>query len=1026
MSQLFRKRLLATTLLVNAAAIASPAFAQTNPNQTAAPASAPAAGATDAATLPNPTDDTGAIVVTGSLIKNPNLRSAAPVQVVGREEIQLRQSNTAEELIRDLPGVVPSIGSAVNNGNGGASFVDLRGLGQQRNLVLLDGSRLVPADITGPVDLNNIPLALIERVDVLTGGSAVTYGADAVSGVVNFITRQDFSGIEINSGNQIDQRGDGREFRTDVTIGGNFDDGKGNAVLSVGYQQQSPVYQGDRKYSEFNIGSFTGTAGGSGTTTPTRFGGFGLVGSKQINPATGALGPLAVLFNYNPYNLFLTPFRRYNIFGQAHYDVSDKVSFYTRGLFSKNTVHTILAPGGAFNATSVAINYNNPYLPLAAEQQFCTANGLTAAQCTAARNATGPADPNYRTFTTNIARRTPELGNRVSNFTTTLFDYKAGFKYNFTDSLTLDVGGNYGQSENIATATGNLRVSRLRAATLASSTTSCDSPTAALIGAGYAASSDGGCVPVNLFGPTGSITSDEAAFLAAQTSVSEKSTLAQAHAVLSGDVGVSSPYASNPIGFALGVEYRKYTGSQSSDVLSQTPGEISGSGGAAPNISGSYDVQEVYGEVNVPLIDDKPFFKQLSIDGGARYSHYKVNTAGSPTFNTTTYMGKGSWQPVEGVTLRGNYQHAVRAPSISELFSPIQTFLTNYSTDPCATVASNGTTRVAPALTGALLATCQAQIGGANAASLVQGIFNDPGGQINAYGGGNLALKPEKSNSYTAGIVLAPRGFARNFTFSADYFHIRITDAITSPTPGDAVNACFNDPSPTSTACLAIHRDPTTGNLAGDPATVQGIPLTLSNLGTLFTDGVDVTANYRYDFGPARLNLNFSGTWTNRQQFQATPTSTDAHNNVGPRDCVGLYSVNCPGSGSLIPEFYWNARATVSVKAVDFSVLWRHISHMKEEFGAQACGSTDAQGGANDCGGPNFTKIPAFNYMDLSARIGAGDHLEFTVTVQNALDKKPPIVGTGVGSTAFNSGNTYPSTYDALGRRFLMGANVKF
>ena len=345
MSQLFRKRLLATTLLVNAAAVATPVFAQTNPNQTGAPASAPAAGATDAAALPNPTDDTGAIVVTGSLIKNPNLRSAAPVQVVGKEEIQLRQSNTAEELIRDLPGVVPSIGSAVNNGQGGASFVDLRGLGQQRNLVLLDGSRLVPADITGPVDLNNIPLALIERVDVLTGGSAVTYGADAVSGVVNFITRQDFSGIEINSGNQINQRGDGREFRTDVTIGGNFDDGKGNAVLSIGYQQQDPVYQGDRKYSEFAIGSFTGAAGGSGTTTPTRFGGFGLVGSKQIDPSTGTLGPLNQLFNYNPYNLFLTPFKRYNIFGEAHYDVSDKVSFYTRGLFSKNTVQQVLGAG---------------------------------------------------------------------------------------------------------------------------------------------------------------------------------------------------------------------------------------------------------------------------------------------------------------------------------------------------------------------------------------------------------------------------------------------------------------------------------------------------------------------------------------------------------------------------------------------------------------------------------------------------------------------------------------------------------
>ena len=1015
MSQLFRKRLLATTLLVNAAAIAAPAFAQTNPNQDVPP-SAPAAGATDAAALPNPTDDTGAIIVTGSLIRNPNLRSANPVQVIGREEIQLKQSNTAEELIRDLPGVVPNIGSAVNNGNGGAAFVDLRGLGQQRNLVLLDGNRIVPADVTGPVDLNNIPLALIERVDVLTGGSAVTYGADAVAGVVNFITRQDFSGVELNSSEQLNQRGDGNTIRTDVTIGGNFDDGKGNAVLSLGYQQQDGVYQGDRKYSEFNVASGSGEPGGSSTEVPSRFASFGLVGARQIDPATGLLVAPYAPFNYNPYNLFLTPFKRYNIFGQAHYDVSDKVSFYTRGMFSKNTVTQILAPGGAFNSTSVAINYNNPYLPVGAEQQFCAANGLTAAQCTAARNATGPADPNYGTFMTNLARRTPELGNRVQVFTTTMFDYKAGVKYNFTNSLTLDIGAAYGESENVANTTGNLRVSRLRAATLASSTTACDGTTPALVAGGYQASTDTGCVPINLFGPLGSISSAQAAYLAAATSVTQRSTLAQAHAILSGDVGVSSPLASNPISFALGVEYRKYNAAQQSDVLSQTPGEISGSGGAAPNITGAYDVQEVFGEFNAPLIEDKPFFHSLSIDGGARYSHYKVYTDGRPTFNTTTYMGKGTWEPVQGLALRGNYQHAVRAPSIFELFNPITTFLTNLATDPCATKDQNGVQLpgVAP-LTGTLLATCTAQIGSANAAALVQGIYSDPGGQINGYGGGNLNLKPEKSNSFTAGIVLTPAQYLPNFSLSVDYFHIKITGAITAPTPDDAVTqACFSNPSPTSDGCLAIHRDPTTGNLFGDPATVQGIPLTLSNLGTLFTDGIDLKADYRYDFGPARLNLNFSGTWTNRQKFQATSTSVN-------RDCVGLYSTNCPNSGSLIPEYYWNARATVSVKAVDLSVLWRHISRMRVEPGFEGFAGTNSAG--QDL---NFNKIPAFNYMDLSARVGAGDHLEFTVTVQNALDKKPPIVGTGIGSTTFNSGNTYPSTYDSLGRRFLVGAQLKF
>ena len=277
MSNLFRRHLLATTLLVGA--VAAPAFAQaTTPPNAATPVEAntvaPSATGVQDAAAPDAgavAGDTGAIIVTGSLIKNPNLKSAAPVQVVGRDEIQLRQSNTAEELLRELPGVTPDIGSAVNNGNGGASFLNLRNLGNNRNLVLLDGQRIVPADLYGAVDLNNIPLALVERVDILTGGAATTYGADAVSGVVNFVTRTDFSGVEMNSSEQINQQGDGNTFRTDVTIGGNFDEGKGNAVFSVGYQKSDPVYQGDRGYSKVSVESFTGEAGGSGTSIPARF-----------------------------------------------------------------------------------------------------------------------------------------------------------------------------------------------------------------------------------------------------------------------------------------------------------------------------------------------------------------------------------------------------------------------------------------------------------------------------------------------------------------------------------------------------------------------------------------------------------------------------------------------------------------------------------------------------------------------------------------------------------------------------------
>ena len=208
------------------------------------------------------------IVVTGSRISNPNLELSSPVGVVTSEELELRQTNTAEQFLRELPSAIPSTGSAVNNGNGGSSFVNLRGIGSQRNLVLLDGRRFVPADTTGRVDLNSIPLAVIERTDVLTGGATTTYGADAISGVVNFITKRDFAGVEINLSEQITEEGDGNVFRADMTIGANFDDGRGNVVLSVGYQDQDPVYQGDRSFGENNISSYTGNAGGSSNAIP--------------------------------------------------------------------------------------------------------------------------------------------------------------------------------------------------------------------------------------------------------------------------------------------------------------------------------------------------------------------------------------------------------------------------------------------------------------------------------------------------------------------------------------------------------------------------------------------------------------------------------------------------------------------------------------------------------------------------------------------------------------------------------------
>jgi iron complex outermembrane receptor protein len=1004
-SNLFRTRLLATSMIAGVALVSSPVFAQT------------------ASDVPAPTEaqDADTIVVTGSLISNPNLQRSSPVNVTNASEIELRHGNNAEAILREIPGITPNIGQTTNNGNNGSSYVDLRGLGANRNIVLLDGRRIVPAGLRGQVDLNNIPLALVDRVDVLTGAASTTYGADAVTGVVNFITKRDFSGAELQASEGISEQGDGNTFRLDGTIGANFDDGRGNAVFSVGYQKSKPIFFADRAFGTNSIESLQAEAGGGSPTDV--FSSFTVpgAGEQQIDPTTGALVDRFSTFNFNPFNVYQTPFKRFNMFGAAHYQVTDAVEVYTRGLFSKNTVNTVIAPSGVFNS-AVTINLNNPFLPAAARATFCANNDfdpntpdiqtLTPAQCAAGAAATGPSDPNYRTFTTNLRRRTTEVGNRISEYETTIFDYRLGFRGNITNSIKWDVSGGYGESKNTQSLNGYVSITRARQSLLANSTTACTVTT-------------GGCVPADFFGPPGSISPAAANYLQVQSTSGVKASLAQANAQVSGDFGVASPYGVDPISFAVGGEYRKYKASQFADTLSQQPGELGGSGSGTPVFAGGYDVYEAFGELVAPLVQDRAFFQSLTLEAGVRYSHYTVDAFQSPKTNTTTYKFGGSWEPVHDLKLRGSFSHAVRSPNINELFAPANTTLTNLGNDPCAGAA--------PTTNANLRAICLAQ--GAPAFT-IGNIANPAAGQPNITTAGNINLKPEKANTITFGAVVQP-SFVPGLSFSVDYYSIKVTDAITQPLPGDLITACFgaNPSAPSagaaaSEACTVIRRDPGTGGLDGDAATTPGLFAALSNLGKLKTSGIDATINYNKDIGFAKLGLSFTGNYTRKNQFQATPSSIN-------RECVGYYSVNCSYSGSLVPKFQWSQRTTLSFGKTDLSLLWRHIDKMNFEpatLNDQIAAATvnpdcpDPQGA--DTGGcvfdPQFRHIKAADYFDLAARFGVGDHMTLTLTVDNLLDRKPPIVGSTIGSTAFNSGNTYPSTYDAVGRRYGASVRIKY
>ena len=1043
----FKGSLLATTVIAGVT-LSSPAFAQ-NPPQPPAPVTPtdtqgttppaapsdqtpPAGVQSNESAKPAEPTSSNEIVITGTLIRNPNLVASAPVTVLGHEEIQLRQTNTAEDILRTIPGAAPSIGAQVNNGNGGSSYVNLRSLGSNRNLVLLDGVRLVPVDLSGRVDLNNIPLALVDRVDVLTGGASSTYGADAVAGVVNFVTRSDFAGMELAVSDQITQRGDGNYLRGDLTLGANFDDGRGNAVISMGYQESDPVYQGgDRPWSTLAIDSTSPgnlAAAGSSTATPSALDLGAGIGRQQVSPDGQTIQAFYNPFNFSPYNVFQVPFKRYNLFSAGHYDITDHLTVYGRGMYSNNTIDTIIAPSGIFGST-VNIPLNNAFLTTA-QRNFLCANGdfdpntagrqsITQAQCDAAANpALRPGQAGYQQVRLGLRRRTPEVGPRISDYNSQMFDFRAGVRGDITDKIGFDVWAARGISDKKQAIQNYVLLSRTQQALLASSTTTCFTTT-------------NNCVPINVFGPSGSITPDMVNFVSQQASTQVKSQLSQAHATINGDTPLQL-WAKNPVSFAVGAEYRKYHAEQRADALAKSAGELGGSGGAAPDITGGLDVYEGFAEVVAPIVSDMPFADELQLEAGIRRSHYTIATSTSPKFNTTTWKVAGSWAPVRDIKFRANYQHAVRAPNIAELFTPLTTGLTNLSQDPC--INQN------PVNNANLRAICLAQGAPAAAIGFIQ---NGTAGQVNITTGGNLNLKPEKANTWTVGAVMRPR-FLPGFNATVDYYHIKVTDAITLPTPADIIFNCFGatptSPPPNASlpACTAIRRSANNGQLDGSPAEVPGLFGALSNQGVIKTDGVDFTFDYRHGLGtilnaPAKWSSAFGGNWTHSQKFQATPTSIS-------RECVGFYSVNCGfPAGGLLPEWSFNWRNTLSLGRVDLSLLWRYMSSMHYEKILPPLFSGTIVSGGVPSNSPilaspgtfngetvNFNRISAYSWFDFSTRFNVNEHFDLTFTVMNLFDKKPPVTGNTAGTTSQNSGNTFPSTYDPLGRRFAAGARIKF
>jgi outer membrane receptor protein involved in Fe transport len=938
-------------------------------------------------------EKTAVVEVTGTRITSPGVTSNSPISSITAAEIQSNQPIAVEEFFKNLPAAAPSIGQGTNNGSAGGATIDLRGLGSNRSLVLINGRRLVPFSLDGTVDTNSIPLALLNRVDLVTGGASVVYGADAVAGVANFTLKKNFTGVDITStyGATADEK-DTKRRRTDLTMGANLDGGRGNVVLSIGKTSTDPLTQGAREYGVTSLNSVTGLPSGSATTVPSGFsvpqgqgGTDKLSGNWQINPTTGALVQPAVAYNTNPLNYYATGLERTQATALGNYRISDNFEMYTELFFTDSSVASTLAESGTFG-NSFNVPIGNPYIPQAARTQICERRGIPAANCV-------PGNATLVPMTVN--RRFTELGPRFNNFDNKTLQYTIGLKGDLVGDWTYDAYWSRGTAEQVQTRQNWGSLSKVGQALNALSTTACVNPA-------------NGCVPLNVFGAAGSITPEQIAFINQSSVLRQKVEQDVALASVSGNLGetIRSPWAEDLIAVSLMAERRSVSAGTQSDAASQIQGEVLGTGAPTPDRKGEFSLKEYAVEFFVPLVKNKPFMRSLNMELGYRESEFE--TAGNKT-SYGSWKAGGEWSPVRMLRLRGMVQKATRAPNVNELFAPAVTGLTNLATDPCQLDRINKAEANTP---GTLSNLCR-----------LTGVpFSDIGnlptpssGQINTLIPGNPELGPESAKTRTFGFVVEP---LPRLAISVDYYKIVISEAISRPASADVLDRCytaaFNPGFAFNEACAVVGRNPGNGTFNGVAS--RGVLRPQSNLGRFSTAGVDLNVAYRLNFSQlgmdaryGSLDLGLGANFVNEWAYKANPSLTTVN-----RECVGYYSVACTEINSTINyKRKFNQRTTWNMGAWSVGYNWRYTSALKEE-----------PGGATFL--PAFSSIPSYNYVDLTASWNVLKNVRLTASVTNLTDKKPPIVGGTIGSTATNSGNTFPQYYDAIGRYVTFGASVKF
>ncbi len=1068
---------------VLAVVAASAAIAQTTADVNR-PAQAPVAAALEE------------VVVTGSRILRRDLSSASPLVTIGSESLAESAQVGIETQLNKLPqfsggnnqfsGASDVQASPTNSP--GAATVNLRGLGSNRTLVLVDGRRAQPFNASLAIDLNSIPAAAIDSVEVITGGAAAVYGADAVAGVVNFKLKHNFTGAEFDGQWGQTQEGDGRQLQGSILLGSNLAEDRGNVMVGVSYAKRDPVFQADRSFyraaftdpftnadiflpiPQFSVTDTTGfvtnapsqaavdcvfagagagcpfpaksfangqpvpageVLGGAGGATLYGLNADGTVfdpGRSTTSRAVGYNGPLYPdykilgtagnsnngLVHNNTTALASLPLDRYSLFGNGVFDISDLVTAYAEGTFTRSKTTSISTYTPASIAWSAMIPYNSD--PAAIDPATVGLGNATLPQyvalgcpamggCPFGTDHPVPAQLAYllnaRTNPNapwDLNMELPWMGPTTIQNTTDTYQITAGFRgrlpqMGFAKDWTWEAYASHGNTDIVTDYTSGF-VNTTAYQTLIAQP---------FFGAGYTNSNNflgrsatctSGLPVFTQFTPSADCTNIVAARMKGTTSIVQD--------VFESYVqGGLFTLPAGQVRGVLGADYR-HDGFEFKPDPTMTASNILSSASGVFDVaaaSGATWVKELYGELLIPALQDLPAIKRLDLELGARVSSY--NTAGT----VETYKALATWQTGSWLTIRGGYQLANRAPNVAELFESPTTIVSVLPTfDPCSsiTTASYGNVASNPHR-AQVQALCSTLAGGVPIGNDYIGL-----GQFSATAldtqVGNPNLKSESATTWTAGAVLRPASDAellRRLSATIDWYRIQIENAITGLTSAAVYEQCLNgdgtNPNydPNNAFCKLIHRD----NIFGFPAGVTGL---FTNIGAIRTSGVDLQANWAAQLrdmhlpAPGQLSLDVALNYLFSYDVQSATAAPFL-------DYAGSTGNSVAGA-----QYRWKLFTTLgyAVGPVSTRLSWRHLPSLPNIV-------------------PGALANDAYNELDFYAVWSLADHVTLRAGVENLANAQPPVVGR-IPGVSNNYGTTDPTYYDVLGRRYFFGFTARF